>query len=204
MREKDIRIALRRDLTARHASETGTLILDEVDVCCGAARVDVAVVNGFMSGYEIKSESDTLERLPSQREIYNRVFDFVSIVTADHYTDAALAMIPTWWGLYIVSGPKEVAEVRGIREPIANRDLDPACVAQLLWREEALQELEVRQAADGIRTKPRRFLWQRMTEIMSLDEIRSVARKRLKSRQDWRSASQRKSNDEMFLPGATS
>ena len=60
----------------------GTLIIDELPICRHAARADLAVINGHFSGYEIKSDRDTLKRLGSQVDAYCRVFDYVAVVTA--------------------------------------------------------------------------------------------------------------------------
>jgi hypothetical protein len=48
-------------------------MLDEFGLEHGEVRVDVAVINGELHGYEIKSERDTLERLPRQVKAYSAV-----------------------------------------------------------------------------------------------------------------------------------
>ncbi len=60
MREIDIRLALRAKLEKLHPGESDTLLGQELGLCQGFARVDLAVVNGTVHGYEIKSEQDTL------------------------------------------------------------------------------------------------------------------------------------------------
>ena len=47
-----------------HRSEPNTVFLEELGLCQGDARVDYAVINGAMNGYEIKSDRDKLVRLP--------------------------------------------------------------------------------------------------------------------------------------------
>ena len=79
VKDTNIRPALLKWLSIRHAFEPGALIVEEFGLCQGAARVDVAVVNGSLNGYEIKSESDTLNRLHRQQDIYNRIFDSLSM-----------------------------------------------------------------------------------------------------------------------------
>src|SRR5690242_17854466 len=66
LRDRDVRKALKSKLLREHIADPRTLVLDELGLRHGACRVDIAVVNGSMHGYEIKSDSDTLERLPSQ------------------------------------------------------------------------------------------------------------------------------------------
>ena len=46
----------------------------------GAARVDIAVINGHIRGVEIKAEADSLERLPRQVEAYGRVVDRATLI----------------------------------------------------------------------------------------------------------------------------
>jgi hypothetical protein len=44
--DEDIRPALRSHLLAKHAPEAETVVLEELGICCGQVRVDLAVVNG--------------------------------------------------------------------------------------------------------------------------------------------------------------
>ncbi len=83
MRDPDIRQKLRADIERQHRADPDTLIVDELGLCQGAVRVDLAVVNAALHGYEIKSERDTLVRLPGQQEGYSRALDFVTVVTAE-------------------------------------------------------------------------------------------------------------------------
>lgn len=53
-RDGDVRTLLKRHLIEIHSS-TPTRILDELGLCEGDVRVDVATVNGELSGFEIKS-----------------------------------------------------------------------------------------------------------------------------------------------------
>ncbi|WP_052770006.1 sce7726 family protein [Paenibacillus sp. IHB B 3415] len=77
LKDSDIRLLLKRKFTsfAEFTLDSTTIVVDELDVCFGSARVDVAVINGRLHGFEIKSESDNLDRLPSQIEFYSRVFE---------------------------------------------------------------------------------------------------------------------------------
>jgi hypothetical protein len=85
MHDQDVRRSLRAEMNLRHASDPDTLVLEEFGLCQGSARIDVAVVNGSIHGYEIKSERDTLARLPSQRAVYSRALDYVTVVVADSH-----------------------------------------------------------------------------------------------------------------------
>jgi hypothetical protein len=70
MRDGDIRAALHAHLIVEHQEEPDTRFLDELSLC-GLVRVDVAVINGTLAGYELKSDQDTLRRLPASTQRCN-------------------------------------------------------------------------------------------------------------------------------------
>ena len=63
-----------------HKRDKKVRIIEELGVKHGTARVDIAVVNGIMHGYEIKSDKDTLQRLPRQISTFNPIFDQLTLV----------------------------------------------------------------------------------------------------------------------------
>jgi hypothetical protein len=95
LRDTNIRRPLKRHLADVHAKDADTRIVDELGLRQGAVRVDVAVINGALHGYEIKSDVDTLQRLSSQVETYSDVLDEAALVTTvEHAQRDAVAMIP--------------------------------------------------------------------------------------------------------------
>src|ERR1700761_2097597 len=82
MRDIDVRRALLTEMDRIHPDRSDTLVVEELGICQGVARVDLAVVNGTVHGYEIKSERDTLARLKAQADIYSKALEFVTIVAA--------------------------------------------------------------------------------------------------------------------------
>jgi hypothetical protein len=55
VRDRDVREALHRKVLKEHHGDADTLVLDELGLRHGTCRVDIAVVNGYLHGYEIKS-----------------------------------------------------------------------------------------------------------------------------------------------------
>jgi hypothetical protein len=186
MRDIDIRKALRSEMTRAHEGDVETLILDELVLCQGVARVDLAVVNGRIHGFEIKSEHDTLTRLPRQRDVYNRALDQVTIVVGPKFVDRIADEVPAWWGIIMAVATSEGLAIAVQREAHENPDLDTFAQAQLLWRDEALNALDERDLADGMRSKPRRELWRRLADTIPADELGEVVRDRLRRRTGWR------------------
>lgn len=187
MRDADVRLELAAVLEAEHAAERDeTRFVPELGLC-GEVRVDLAVVNGNLTGYEIKSARDTLRRLPGQVATYSRVLDFAVLVVADNHVEHARELVRPWWGLTVAS----VRDGGGVdltvqRPPRRNAAVDPFALAQLLWRDEALAELTCRGLDRGIRSKPRQQIWARLAEELSLSDLRDVVRRRLKDRLAWR------------------
>lgn len=186
MRDKDVRESVWRWLEIAHEGDPDTLMLDELGILNGATRIDIAVINGQIEGFELKSERDTLERLPSQRDLYNKVFDRISLVVAENHRKAAEVIIPDWWGLAVAISCKGSVEVVRERLPEINPSLDAATLASLLWRDEALAVLTRYGAAQGMRSKPRETLYERLAIALDLDEVRKEVRVALKTRAGWR------------------
>jgi hypothetical protein len=187
MRDIDVRQALQRDVLSVHTGEPDTLVLNELGLEHGIVRVDVAVINGAIHGYELKSDRDTLERLPAQVLAYSAALDMATLVAGPRHLTAARRMVPRWWGLStavaIDDGAVRIEELRKARR---NPKPQPLAIAKLLWRDEALSVLEDRGQAKGLRSKPRGILYKKLIEVLSLDELREVVRLKLKSRTDWR------------------
>lgn len=187
MRDIDIRRKLRVDKRL-HFGDPDTRIVEELGLCQGIARVDIAVVNGSIHGYEIKSERDTLARLPGQIDIYNRTLDFVTVVSAPSHVGKIRQIVPRWWGIWtaVANGDGDRLEISRASRP--NPNVDQFSLAQLLWREEALEALEGLGLATGIRSKPRRELWKHLASALTLEELGRIVRDRLRARSaDWRS-----------------
>lgn len=190
MNDHTLRAHLRKNLLLCHQSEPDTVLLDELRLRQGETRVDVALVNGLLHGYEIKSARDTLKRLPQQILSYSLVVDKATLVVADRHLTAAIQILPEWWGVEVVAedeaGNPHFEELRPSQ---TNPHIDAFHVAELLWREEALQLLEERGLARGYRSKSRAVLHERIAEVVEIEEIQACVRHYLKNRTGWKSAS---------------
>jgi len=188
MTEREIREALMERLRNQNKCPR-TRVEEELCLRQGAARIDVAVVNGILQGYEIKSRKDTLDRLPAQVEVYNQVFDYVTLVVDGTHLDKAMSLIPQWWGIYVPR--KRGAQIQF--SVVRNRErnligVEAKALAEFLWKDEALEILEERGLDRGFRSKPKHALWEKISEELSVTELGSLVRETLKSRTDWRVA----------------
>jgi len=175
-----IRAALRARLLKEHSDQSNTVFVEELGLCRGTVRADLTVVNGSIHGYEIKSDRDSLRRLAHQASIYGRVFDRATLVVGDRFLSAA-DILPAWWGILHARQTSKGLEFRTIRKARLNRHKDPRALVELLWSDQALAILEQRGAARGVRTKARRFVWDRVCAELSVREISDAVRAHLKT-----------------------
>lgn len=187
MRDMDVRAALHARLLHEHGDDPlDTLVVDELGLC-GEVRVDVAVVNGSLTGFELKSARDNLRRLPKQVLVYSQVLDYAELVVADNHVKASRELLPKWWGISVATADISGAvTINRTREARRNPTVDPHALSQLLWRDEALDILTNRGADRGVRSKPRRVVWARLAETLELEELRDTVRACLKARTSWR------------------
>jgi len=188
MRELDVRRALYESEIRRVVEkDPSTLVIDELGLLQGKFRIDVAVINGRFHGYEIKSASDNLDRLAAQQSTYNQIFDRMTLVADERHVAQALKIIPDWWGLIAVSMRDGQPFLNEIWPSRHNYSIEPISLCQLLWREEALQMLADMGLASSVRTKSRKLMWQMLTAVLTLDELRAAVSYKLKNRTGWRS-----------------
>lgn len=191
VREAEVRAAVTRAIEREHADGPSTRVIHELDLCQAAARIDLAVVNGRMIGWEIKSQADTLARLPRQQAVYSKIFDRVWLAVAPRHLPAALEQVPPWWGVVVAEGSPGECMLRTVRHSRLNRQVDLHSLVRLLWRAEALEELDRLGLAEGMRRAPRRVLWEVLAGAVPRDisaaQLRRVVRERLRTRSGWRS-----------------
>lgn len=187
MRDIDVRKALKRELRKQHERDADTLVLDELGLRHGAARVDVAVVNGTLHGHEIKSDSDTLERLPAQIANYGLVLDKATLVVGERHAEKAMALLPEWWGVKIATqGPRGGISFHQEKFVRMNPSVDPLAVAELLWSNEVRDILRELGFIEKELRKPRAHLYRELAAAMDVNELRDMTRSVLKRREKWR------------------
>jgi hypothetical protein len=191
MNDVQLRKATKRSLHARHRQDPETFIFDEFAVAHGASRIDLAVVNGELHGIELKSDEDTLARLPQQVRAFSGVFDRITLVSGECHVQAAVDLVPDWWGVRVAY--EECGEILfcDLKLALQNPSQDLAALAALLWRQEALDLLEDLGIASGVRTKPRADLYSRLAEKSCADLLANHVRVCLRERREWRSAGTR-------------
>lgn len=140
MRDKIIREAFHSTVLRSAHKDPETIVLDELGLRNGGVRADIAVLNGKLVGYEIKTERDTLTRLSSQVEAYSEVFEKAFLIVSKNHLEKAIQNLPSWWGIYTIE-----TEIAGsytftpYRTGRLNTKQNTFTLAQLLWKAEALE-----------------------------------------------------------------
>ncbi len=186
MHDQDIRRVLRKRLAECYGTDPDTAIIDELSIRGGRNRVDLALVNGVLHGFELKSDYDTLCRLPDQVSAYNAVCDRVTLVVAERHIKHAIEIIPDWWGVRVVRGVRGKSEClvfRDFKLAQTNPSVNPIAVAQMLYRREASELLANVGAIDGAARMPRRQLCRLIADKIELRLLCDYVRRCIRARQ---------------------
>jgi|SRR3990170_5479190 len=187
MNDVDIRQNFHKKILRRQHAQKDTLVIDELGLNHGKCRADIAVINGHLAAYEIKSNNDSLRRLEEQVKSYNAVFDRISIVVGDRYINSIQNYIPEWWGVIVsLRGPRGAVNFDIIREARTNKNIDPISIAQLLWRNEAEEILQQKKLSPRILRQPRAILYEYLVNTLNICELRRLVREYFKKRKNWR------------------
>ncbi len=186
--DSDIRPVLHDYIRDRNIGSPDTKIVDEMGLCRGQVRVDVAVFNGAIHGYEIKSDRDSLHRLETQIKFYGRVFDRVTLVVGNRLFARALESLPSWWGVLRVDIKAGRPILRVIRREKKNPNREIRAMVELLWREESLQLLRKHGGDKGLTTKPRKLIWDKLCHQLEEETlakaILSIVKARLEQQEN--------------------
>lgn len=186
MRDVEIRKALHQNYLRHYWEDGESIVLDELPVCAGRTIADLAVVNGSLHVFEIKGTFDSLQRLEGQISNYEKVFDYITIVTTKNHLNGILKSISENHGIWLMAEKDGVISKEEIRAPKRNTFVDTFATAQLLWKEEALSLLIDHGISKGLKGKRKWIIWQKLAESFSIDSLSSQVRHKLKSRINWK------------------
>ncbi len=181
LRDADIRRAVIARIQESHTF--GSYVL-KPEIATLESRVDLLLVDDRITGIEIKSDVDSLARLPKQIEGYGALCERAVLVAAPRHFTAASAMVSPWWGLWAARRTADGhTALRVVRRGRLNPAF-PAIAVALMPRSAviaALTELgETRLSRRGI-YELRELLIARAGERRAL----AAARAAMLQRQDW-------------------
>lgn len=162
------------------------LLVEEMDVCLGRARVDLAVIADKLIGIEIKGPKDDVTRLPRQVSAYSKCFDRVVLVIHRSLVDKARPLIPTWWGLVVGMEIDGAFVYEFERRPRLNPDRDIDAVLALLWREEIDALMEEFLGSTPKSRANKRDIREALRASVDVNKLHDASLNKLRDRTDWR------------------
>lgn len=185
--DADIRSALHAKRLRRVKSHPDTLVIDELGLAHARSRIDVAVINGCIHGYEIKSAKDNLHRFETQIDIYRQALQKLTFVAAPRHIASIINHAPEWCGVIAAKqGPRGGINFQVLRSAAANPEINPVMMAHLLWRNEVIALLNQAGYAPKDLRRPRKELYEMLCEAMTLREITASIRASMMHRRIWR------------------
>lgn len=182
----------------------GHLLIEELAIERGNARIDVALICDRLMGFEIKSDLDTLDRLANQIHAYNRVFDEITLVVGSEFIQVAPNIIPLWWGLIEARRSEEGGIMLvSIRPPSLNRIQSSHSLASLLWKDEAIDLLEQHCVSISSSRWNKAKIYDFLAQSITQDQIKSWVTTKLKTRTTWRNSVRSVLSDDLSHPAAT-
>lgn len=104
----------------------------------GKSRADVvAVLPDSIIGFEIKSDSDSYQRLPKQIKFYDKFFDHNYIVVGKTHRRSVGEFVPEHWGIICIFDDENgKPRVEVLREAALNKKCKMRWQLSFLWRSE--------------------------------------------------------------------
>ena len=119
-------------LLGRHSLRTASILTEFRAVDC---KVDLVILNGSSTAYEVKSERDSLFRLERQMAAYSKVFARVYVIAAECHVEAVMASVPADIGILRLNKRHNISILREA-EDRADR-MSPEAIFESIRTEEA-------------------------------------------------------------------
>jgi hypothetical protein len=178
LRDSDIRVRLADWILERHAAEPDTKILHELQIPRPSARVDLAVVNGRLTGFEIKSDCDSSARLGRQAMSFSQVFERMTLVTTSRHACSLPSKVPEWWEVVVFDRHKFHVRRRGRQ----NKNVDEVKLLHLLTKTELFEVEQLAGAGGGSKARLKEDVIGSIAGFASKSRIRATVRQVLKNR----------------------
>lgn len=198
MKDIDIRNSLKKSILNKHINDVNSIVVDEFNISLGKVRVDVAVVNGILHAYEIKSEKDNLKRLKNQIQEYNSFFEYITVVTCDRYLTKVLESLPLHCGILKAERKADLIKFVNVRTAKKNKSIKKISLTQVLWKEEMLEILESKDYKKSFKSKSKALLCEMICNLLTEKELLQIVKTKLKSRANWKVAPPQIQNDDYF------
>lgn len=141
----------------------------------GKSRADAVMVSDRgLTGFEIKSDKDSLVRLSRQVKDYDKYYDFNYLVVGYHFEEKAANVIPDNWGIIKIYENENKLKVEVVREAVLNESKVLTNQLSFLWRNELVKIMREYKlgAVSGINKKKlSKTIYSKLDENVVRNEI---------------------------------
>lgn len=136
LKDAGIRKALLNHLGSR--APKPERIIEELHVHNGNAIADIVAIYKRMHCFEIKGETDSIQRITRQAEIYSHSFPKLTLVITRKHIKWAEKNLPPYWGILVASMNSEKVVFKYQRPAMNNPDFIIEKALMMLWKQELL------------------------------------------------------------------
>lgn len=184
VRDSDMRVVLSAAISSQYG-HLEHLLVPEVDIFVSLpGRIDALLVADRICGFELKSDVDSLRRLPRQVEIYCPVLERATLVVGSKHVDAASKIVPPWWAIWTVRRVDNGFALSVLRRGRLNARVEPYAVSTFIPRDVLVPYLRT-QGFDRLSRLSVYELRRLLVDNKSKKEVLSLARETMLSRGDW-------------------
>ncbi len=170
--DREIRDKLLENL---RSDKNNIKIINELDL--HGAVVDIAAIDKkYFRGYEIKSDRDNLLRLPIQMQVYDYVFDKITIVVGESKFLEVNKIVPNFWGIIVAHNMNDEIFLKEIRKPKFNEHISKNWLSRKLWKSDIVNILRAKNLYKGKSKYDRGDLLNILMGNMGLNELRYYIR----------------------------
>ncbi len=109
-------------------------------MCNGNAIADVVAVYKTMHCYEIKGETDSINRIVRQSHFYDQAFPKITLITTTNHLRRAENITPKHWGIMLANPSYNGSAIlKHVRGATRNPFYLPEIALLSLWRSELMQ-----------------------------------------------------------------
>ncbi|TSH79513.1 sce7726 family protein [Pantoea sp. paga] len=137
LNDKRIRKELIRFLSNKNP--TPKAILEELHIDNGRAIADVVAAYNHLHCYEIKGQTDSIQRVLTQAIFYNTSFSKITLVTTKNHIAWALKHAPFFWGLILAEKNGDDIRLKYVRKTGTNSYFKKENALMMLWKEELIR-----------------------------------------------------------------
>lgn len=156
-------------LLGRHSLNTAVLVQEMRAL---RSKADTVIFNGTSTAYEIKSDRDSLARLPLQIEDYRKVFAKVVVVADAKHVVALENMLPDDVGILTLSNKLSLSTVRQAQENLESLETSAMLDALQLSELKAMLSLLGQEVPDVPNTR-QRTIYSEILDSFSTNSLHS-------------------------------